>query len=137
MKTLLKYESKIQEVTVLLFIITLITQIWLGNDVFSKILIIEFFALAIVQYTLNSIKFFNDDFTRNDSRKLYMFLSTFVVIGFLLWRMAFIFGWNSLENISAMMALSWVFLTPLLIFQSLWISWFDFKNKVEKQDLID
>jgi hypothetical protein len=66
-----------------------------------------------------------------------MFLSTFVVVGFLSWRLAFVFDWNDFENFSGMLVLTWMFLTPLLIFQSLWISWFDSKNKIKKQDLID
>jgi len=135
MKTLLKHELKIQIVTVLIFVITFVKSFYSENGIFSQIMIIEFFILAIVQYTLNSIKFFNNNFTNDESRKFYMFLSTFVVVGFLSWRLAFVFDWNDFENFSGMLALSWIFLTPFLIFQSLYISWSDSEKKIEKQDI--
>ncbi|MCU7617134.1 hypothetical protein NZ698_07985 [Chryseobacterium sp. PBS4-4] len=136
MKTLLKHEFKIQIVTVLIFVVTFVKSFYSENGIFSQIMIVEFFVLAIVQYTLNIIKFFNDDFINDDSRKLYMFLSIFVVVGFLSWRLAFVFDWSDFENFSGMLALTWIFLTPFLIFQSLYISWSDSEKKIEKQDEI-
>lgn len=134
MKTLLQYESKIQQILIAIFIITIITIIVFKKDLFSMVFIIQFFVLAIVQYTLNTIKFFNKNYVRTDSRKLYMFLSTFVVLGFLTWKLSFVFHWVALDQLSGIMALSWTILTPILIFQSLFISLSDSKNKKENKN---
>jgi hypothetical protein len=136
MKTLLNHELKIQLVTILIFAVTFVKSFFSENGIFSQIMISAFFILAIVQYTLNIIKFFKGNFIKDESRKLYMFLSTFVVVGFLSWRLAFIFDWNDFENFSGMLALTWIFLTPFLIFQSLYISWCDSEDKIEDQDKI-
>lgn len=130
MKTLLQYESKIQQILIAVFIVTIMTIIVFKKDLFSMAFIIQ----LIVQYTLNTIKFFNKNYVRTDSRKPYMFLSTFVVLGFLAWKVSFVFHWDALDQLSGIMALSWTILTSILIFQSLFISLSDSKNNKESKN---
>lgn len=136
MKTLLKHEFKIQLILIITLLSTFITCITLEDRLFSKIFIIDFFVLAFVQYTLNVIKFFNKKYLKTDSRIFYIYVSTFVVVSFLLYLLSDFFSIESLINIIEVTAITWIF-SPILIFQSLCIAWSDSQNNAKKQNLID
>ncbi|MET3536163.1 hypothetical protein [Chryseobacterium limigenitum] len=129
MKTILTYDSKIQQGVILLFVLTLLIAVLSEKEFLAFAIIIEFFLIAIVQYTLNIIKFFNKNYVRTDSRKVYMFLSTYVVIGFFTWIFACVFYIKGLKDIFEILVFTWLILSPVLILQSLCISFFDAKNK--------
>jgi len=128
MKTILKYDLRIQQSVILLFVLTLFIAILSGENFLVFTAIIEFFIIAFVQYTFNTIKFFNKKYVRTESRKVYMFLSTYVVIGFFIWMFACIFYVKSLKDIFEILVFTWLILSPVLILQSLCISFFDDKN---------
>ncbi|SHK72353.1 hypothetical protein [Chryseobacterium polytrichastri] len=131
MKTILTYDSKIQQGVILLFLLTILIAIVSENEFLAFAIIIEFFLIAMVQYSLNTIKFFNKKYVRTDSRKVYMFLSTYVVIGFFIWILACVFYVKSLKDIFELLVFTWLILSPILILQSLCISFFDAKNNKE------
>ncbi|AZA55403.1 hypothetical protein [Chryseobacterium sp. G0201] len=131
MKTILTYDSKIQQGVILLFVLTLFIAILTEKEFLAFAIIIEFFLIAIVQYTLNIIKFFNKKYIRTDSRKVYMFLSTYVVIGVFIWILACVFYVKSLKDIFEILVFTWLILSPILILQSLCISFFDANNNEE------
>ena len=132
MKTLLKYDVNIQKTLILLFVVTLFTVMVMGQDFILILLIIEFFLIAIFQYSLNLIKFNSKKYMKTDSRKVYIFLSTYVVIGFLTWLCLISLdirdNSGNIKDIFELMMMSWLFLSPILMIQSLLISFFDFKN---------
>lgn len=132
MKKFLTYDLKIQQTLILLFVATLIIGVLLQKDFIGIILVVEFFLIAICQYSLNLIKFNSGKYVKTDSRKVYIFISTYVVIGFLLWILMILLNIrdesDGIKNIFELMVISWVFLSPILIIQSLLISFFDFKN---------
>ncbi|MGI9652999.1 hypothetical protein [Chryseobacterium sp. RLHN22] len=132
MKMLLKYDVNIQKTLILLFVVTLFTVMAMGQDFILIVLIIEFFLIAIFQYSLNLIKFNSKKYVQTDSRKVYIFLSTYVVIGFLTWLCLISLdirdNSGNIKDIFELMMMSWLFLSPILMIQSLLISFFDFKN---------
>lgn len=132
MKTLLKYDVNIQKALILLFVVTLFTVMVMGQDFILIILIIEFFLIAIFQYSLNVIKFNSKKYMKTDSRKVYIFLSTYVVIGFLTWLCLISLDIRdnngTIKDIFELMMMLWLFLSPILMIQSLLISFFDLKN---------
>jgi len=134
MKILLRHEFKIQSITVGLFLFTFLLIKFIDDDVIAKIIISEFFLIAVVQYTFNIIKFFSKEYVKTDSRRVYIFLASYVVIGFLLLIIFSIFniskGSLSLKNLFELMVMSWVVISPILIIQSLFISHFDTENKL-------
>ncbi|MFC4163333.1 hypothetical protein ACFOWU_06700 [Epilithonimonas zeae] len=136
MKTYLKYDSELQGILIASFLISFILINFLDGDFAMKLIIFEFFMIAIVQYTNNLIKFFSKIYIRTDSRYVYIFLSSYVVIGFIIWALSSIFDINkgsiSLKNIFELMAISWLILSPILIIQSLVISYSDKKENYEK-----
>jgi hypothetical protein len=129
MKTIFKYDSQIQQTLVLLLIIIFFTLIISGKDLFFTFFIIVFLLLATVQYTLNVLKFFNKNYLNTDSRKAYLFISTYVVISFLTAIGSAALNINALQSISEIMTLPWLVVSPVLIIQSLLISYFDEKNQ--------
>lgn len=131
MKTILTYDSKIQQGVIILFLLTILIAIVSENEFLAFAIIIEFFLIAIVQYILNIIKFFNKKYVKTDSRKVYMFLSTYVVITFFIWILACVFYVKSLKDIFELLVFTWLILSPVLILQSLCISFFDAKNNKE------
>lgn len=137
MKTLLKHEFKIQLIAIIILFSIFIACITLENRLFSKIFIIDFFVLAFVQYTLNVIKFFDKKYLKTDSRYFYIYSSTFVVVSFLLYLLSDFLNAKVLVNILEVIGISWVILSPILIFQSLCIAWSDSQNNAVKQNLID
>ncbi|WBX98145.1 hypothetical protein [Chryseobacterium gambrini] len=137
MKTILTYDLRIQQSLILLFLATILAAIITKQEFLGVIIIVEFFLIAIAQYSLNIIKTFSKKYVKTDSRKVYVFISTYVVIGFLILILSSLFKFEdteqNLKNIFELMVMSWIFLSPVLIIQSLMISFFDAKNIVNEQ----
>lgn len=129
MKTLLSYDLRIQQILIILFLAAIIAAAVTDQDFLYISIFIEFFIIAIVQYSLNIIKFLSDEYAKKDSRKLYIIVSTYVVITFLLFIlggfMKVDFHYDFLEWIP----ISWIVLSPVLIIQSLVISFYDKEYK--------
>ncbi|WP_152909197.1 hypothetical protein [Chryseobacterium sp. Hurlbut01] len=130
MKTFLKHEFKIQLMLITVLLSTFVLALTLNDPTFSKVFIIDFFLLALVQYIVNIIKHHNIQFLKTDSRYFYIYFSTFVVVSFLLYLSSDFLNAKVLLNILEVVGISWVILSPILIFQSLYISWSDSKNKI-------
>lgn len=137
MKTILTYDLRIQQSLILLFLATILAAIITKQEFLGVIIIVEFFLIAIAQYSLNIIKAFSNKYVKTDSRKVYVFISTYVVIGFLILILSSLFKFEdteqNLKNIFELMVMSWIFLSPILIIQSLMISFFDAKNNLNEQ----
>lgn len=134
MKTILTYDLRIQQSLILLFLATILAAIITKQEFLGVVIIVEFFLIAVAQYSLNIIKAFSNKYIKTDSRKVYVFISTYVVIGFLILILSSLFKFEdtkqNLKNIFELMVMSWIFLSPILIIQSLMISFFDAKNSL-------
>lgn len=130
MKTFLKHEFKIQLILITVLLSTFVLALSLDDAIFYKVFIIDFFLLALVQYFVNIIKHRNIQFLKTDSRYFYIYFSTFVVVSFLLYILSDFLNAKVLLNILEVVGIPWVILSPILIFQSLCISWSDSKNKI-------
>ncbi|TDX86957.1 hypothetical protein [Epilithonimonas xixisoli] len=139
MKTILKYDSQIQSFTIALFLLSFIFIKFFSDDIISKLIVGEFFLIAIVQYTNNLIKFFSKEYIRTDSRYVYIFLSSYVVIGFIILILLSIFdiakGNIPLRHFFELLVISWMILSPILIIQSLLISYSDKNLNNEKPNI--
>ncbi|HCR76629.1 MAG TPA: hypothetical protein DIW37_09550 [Chryseobacterium sp.] len=137
MKTILTYDLRIQQSLILLFLATILAVIITKQEFLGVVIIVEFFLIAVAQYSLNIIKAFSNKYIKTDSRKVYVFISTYVVIGFLILILSSLFKFEdtkqNLKNIFELMVMSWIFLSPILIIQSLMISFFDAKNSLNEQ----
>jgi hypothetical protein len=137
MKTILTYDLRIQQSLILLFLATILAAIITKQEFLGVVIIVEFFLIAVAQYSLNIIKAFSNKYIKTDSRKVYVFISTYVVIGFLILILSSLFKFEdteqNLKNIFELMVMSWIFLSPILIIQSLMISFFDAKNSLNEQ----
>lgn len=137
MKTILTYDLRIQQSLILLFLATILAAIITKQEFLGVVIIVEFFLIAVAQYSLNIIKAFSNKYVKTDSRKVYVFISTYVVIGFLILILSSLFKFKdtkqNLKNIFELMVMSWIFLSPILIIQSLMISFFDAKNSLNEQ----
>lgn len=137
MKTILTYDLRIQQSLILLFLATILAAIITKQEFLGVVIIVEFFLIAVAQYSLNIIKAFSKKYVKTDSRKVYVFISTYVVIGFLILILSSLFKFEdtkqNLKNIFELMVMSWIFLSPILIIQSLMISFFDVKNSLNEQ----
>jgi hypothetical protein len=137
MKTILTYDLRIQQTLILLFLATILAAIITQQEFLGVVIIVEFFLIAVAQYSLNIIKTFSKKYVKTDSRKVYVFISTYVVIGFLILILSSLFKFEdteqNLKNIFELMVMSWIFLSPILIIQSLMLSFFDAKNIVNEQ----
>lgn len=131
MKTILTYDLRIQQSLILLFLATILAAIITKQEFLGVVIIVEFFLIAVAQYSLNIIKAFSKKYVKTDSRKVYVFISSYVVIGFLILILSSLFKFEdtkqNLKNIFELMVMSWIFLSPILIIQSLMISFFDAK----------
>ena len=131
MKTLLTYDLRIQQTLILLFIASVLIALLLKQQYMMVVLIVEFFLIAFFQYILNTIKFCNLRYIKTDSRKIYIFTSTYIVIGFLIWILMCMLSLPPLDtgegikNIFEYMVISWTVLSPVLMLQSLSISFSD------------
>lgn len=137
MKTILTYDLRIQQSLILLFLATILAAIITKQEFLGVVIIVEFFLIAVAQYSLNIIKAFSNKYVKTDSRKVYVFISSYVVIGFLILILSSLFKFEdteqNLKNIFELMVMSWIFLSPILIIQSLMISFFDAKNSLNEQ----
>ncbi|MDO3423261.1 hypothetical protein QWT87_00065 [Chryseobacterium sp. APV1] len=137
MKTILTYDLRIQQSLILLFLATILAAIITQQEFLGVVIIVEFFLIAVAQYSLNIIKAFSKKYVKTDSRKVYVFISSYVVIGFLILIFSSLFKFEdteqNLKNIFELMVMSWIFLSPILIIQSLMISFFDAKNSLNEQ----
>lgn len=137
MKIILTYDLRIQQSLILLFLATILAAIITKQEFLGVVIIVEFFLIAVAQYSLNIIKAFSNKYVKTDSRKVYVFISTYVVIGFLILILSSLFKFEdtkqNLKNIFELMVMSWIFLSPILIIQSLMISFFDAKNSLNEQ----
>lgn len=133
MKAIFKYDAKIQQTFILLFVVIVFAGIISGENFFFRLIVIVFFLLATVQYTLNVLKFFNNNYLNTDSRKAYMVISTYVVISFFTSIGSAALNINALQSIVKTMVISWLIVSPVLIIQSLLISYFD--EKIKKRQI--
>lgn len=136
MKTIFIQESKIQLTVILLFLLTIIIAIMSEKDFFAFASISEFFIIAIIQYSFNIIKFKSKEYQNTDARKIYVFISTYVVVGFLSWVICLILPFKyslNLKNLFELLCFSWTILSPVLIILSLCISSFDYNSKNMKE----
>ena len=131
MKTILKYESRIQENLIGLLLILIIATVarvyFLGT-----VLLIDLILIAIFQYTINLIKFFQRSYTKTLSRKIYVSLSTYSVIMFLVLLSYNFFDLDFSDIFFSLSIWSLVIFPPILILQSLLISYSDKKEIYEK-----
>ena len=134
MKTILKHESRVQENLIgLLFILIILAYI--VERYVPIIIIVDIFLIAIFQYSINLIKFFQRDYLKTNSRKAYIFLSTYSLLMFLGLISFNLFNLNLSNFFINLFIWSLVILPPILIIQSLLISYSD-KNLIdEKSDI--
>lgn len=128
MKTLLKYELKLQLILVGLFVITIIADTILDADFIFLVFIYEFFFLTFFQFTIHLIKFFHKEYSKTNYRKLYVFLSTYVV--FTSFGLLTFINFESLyiNYFYGLFIYSLFILSPILIFYSLIVSYRDNKH---------
>lgn len=129
MKTLLSYDLRIQQILIILFLAAIIAAAVTAQDFLYISIFIEFFIIAIVQYSLNIIKFLSNEYAKKDSRKLYIIVSTYVVITFLLFILGSFMKVNFHYDFLEWIPISWIALSPVLIIQSLVISFYDKEYK--------
>jgi len=134
MKTILKYESRIQENLIGLLLILIIATV-ARVDLLGVVLLVDFFLIAIFQYTINLIKFFQRSYTNTLSRKIYVSLSTYSVIMFLVLLSYNFFDLDFSDIFFSLSIWSLVIFPPILIIQSLLISYSDKKEIYEKPSI--
>lgn len=128
MKTLLNYDFRIQQTVIILFLATIIAAIFTSQDFLYITIFVEFFLMAAVQYSLNMIKFLSKQYEKKDSRKLYVLVSTYVVITFLIFILCRKINIEIDFDFVEWILISWIVLSPVLIIQSLVISFYDSEN---------
>jgi heme/copper-type cytochrome/quinol oxidase subunit 4 len=125
MKTLISYDLRIQQTLLILFLTTILAIAVTQKDFLYISIFVEFFLIAFVQYSLNITKFLSKEYLKTDSRKVYIFVSTYIVITFLLF---IIFHLIKIEvdfSFFEWIPISWIILSPVLMIQSLVISFYD------------
>lgn len=133
MRTLLKYDFRIQLVVILIFTATVILLALTKNGFLTILIRTEFFILAIVQYTLNIAKFYSKNYLRTLSRIIYISVSSYVVVSFLLFILGIKLNYTVINNFFEWMPISWLAAAPVLIIQSLVMSFYD-RDKQEPED---
>ncbi|UQB69771.1 hypothetical protein [Epilithonimonas zeae] len=131
MKTILKYESRIQENLIGLLLILIIATV-ARVDWLWILLLVDFILIAIFQYTINLIKFFQKSYKKTLSRKIYVFLSTYCLLMFLGLISFKVFDKDFSASFFNFCIWSLVIFPPILIIQSLIISYSDKKEIYEK-----
>lgn len=134
MKTILKYESRVQENLIGLLLILIIATV-AGLDFLGIVLLIDFFLIAIFQYTINLTKFLQRNYKNTLTRKIYVFLSTYSLLMFLGLISFKLFDLNLSNFFLNLFIWSLVILPPILIIQSLLISYSDKNIFYEKSDI--
>lgn len=125
MKTLPTYDLRIQQTVIILFLITIIAAAVTDHEFLYAGIFIEFFLIAFVQYSLNMIKFLSKKYPKTDSRKVYIFVSTYVVVTFLFFILFLCIKADFHYDFLEWIPVSWIVLSPVLIIQSLVISFYD------------
>lgn len=128
MKTLIAYDLRIQQTLLILFVTTIIAIAVTQKDFLYISIFVEFFLIAFVQYSLNIIKFLSKKYPKTDSRKVYIFVSTYIVITFLLFIVSRKINIEIDFDVVEWILISWIVLSPVLIIQSLVISFYDNEN---------
>jgi len=131
MKTILKYESRIQENLIGLLLILIIGTV-AKVDFLGTFLLIDFILIAIFQYTINLIKLFHRYYINTLSRKIYVFLSTYCLLMFVGLLSFKLFDLDFSPLFFNLFIWSLVIIPPILIIQSLLISYSDKKEIYEK-----
>lgn len=129
MKTLPTYDLRIQQTVIILFLVTIIAAAVMDHEFLCAGIFIEFFMIAVVQYSLNIIKYLSKEYPKKDSRKVYIFVSTYVVVTFLFFVLCRCIDVDFQYNFDVSIPISWIVLSPVLIIQSLVISFYDKKDK--------
>ena len=135
MKTLFTLESKIQGFLVGLFLVVVIICLKFKSDESKITFTTIFFSIAIFQYLINVIKFFSADYSNTNLRKVYMILSTFVVVSLLIFILSHNinpYDSNPLKDFIPLFFLIYMVLSPILITFSLVIG-FEDKKRVSTQ----
>lgn len=132
MKTLLTYDLRIQQTVIILFMATIFAVAVKGHDFLYISIFIEFFLVAVVQYSLNMIKLLSKEYPRRNSRKVYIFVSTYVVVTFLFFILCRCFEVDFHYDFPEWVPISWIALSPVLIIQSLVISFYDKEDNKTK-----
>lgn len=133
MKTLFKYDFRIQLVVILIFTASLFLLALTKNEVLMTLIKVEFFILAIVQYTVNIAKFYSKSYVRTLSRIIYISVSGYVLVSFLLFILGLQLNYRMVNDFFEWMPVSWLAATPVLIVQSLIISFYD-RDKQERKE---
>lgn len=125
MKTLINYDLRIQQTLLILFLTTILAIAVTQKDFLYISIFVEFFLIAFVQYSLNIIKFLSKEYPKTDSRKVYIFVSTYIVITFLLFIVFHLIKIEVDFSFFEWIPISWIILSPVLMIQSLVISFYD------------
>lgn len=125
MKTLISYDLRIQQTLLILFLTTILAIAVTQKDFLYISIFVEFFLIAFVQYSLNITKFLSKEYLKTDSRKVYIFVSTYIVITFLLFIVFHLIKIEVDFSFFEWIPISWIILSPVLMIQSLVISFYD------------
>lgn len=131
MKTLFTLESKIQGFLIGLFLVVIIICLKFKSDESKITFTTIFFSIAIFQYLINVIKFFSADYSNTNLLKVYMILSTFVVVSLLIFILSHNINpsdSNPLKDFIPLFFLIYMILSPILIIFSLVIGFEDNKR---------
>lgn len=120
MKNLLKHDSIVQQVLIILLVLLVVFSAFTDFEYNPILFCIIFIAIAVYQYTVNMIKFVRKDYENSIVRKVYLGLSTYVVITFLLAILSSKVDFFKFLLYGA--PVTWIILSPILIILSLIIS---------------
>lgn len=125
MKNFLKHDSIVQQVLIILLVLLILLSISTDFEYYPMLFCIIFIAIAVYQYTINMIKFIRKDFENSIARKVYIGLSTYVVVTFFLAILS-----SKVDFFKFLLdgaPVTWILLSPILIILSLIISLGDSK----------
>lgn len=125
MKNLLKHDSIVQQVLIILLVLIIFLSVSTDFEYNPMLFCFIFIAIALYQYTVNIIKFCRKDFENTIARKVYIWLSTYVVITFFLAIVSSKVHFFRFLLDGA--PVTWIILSPILIILSLIISLGDSK----------
>jgi hypothetical protein len=128
MKTLFTYDLRIQQTLLILFLATITATAVMHKEFLYISIFVEFFLIAFIQYSLNMIKFLSKEYAKKDSRKLYILVSTYVVVTFLIFIICRYIEIDFHYGFPEWIPVSWIVLSPVLMIQSLVISFYDNEN---------
>lgn len=126
MKNLLKYDEIIQQVLIILFFLLIVCSVTIDLE-FILLFYIIFITIAVYQYSVNIFKFIRKEFVNTIARKVYIWLSTYIVVTFLLAITSIRVDVGIFNFLMEGALVTWIVLTPILIILSLFISFGDSK----------